>query len=98
MEITPAQPQPQIQPPAREAAPPPADLQTPALESAATQAPRPAAQTGGQANVSMRFEKDEESGELVLYIVDRESKTVLRTIPPEVLAQLTAGQVLNLTA
>lgn len=97
MEINPAQTQ--MQTPARDLSQPvAAQVQAQAVESPPAQVRPEPSQPGGNPNISMRFEKDEESGELVLYIVDRESKKVLRTIPPEVLAQLTAGQVLNLTA
>lgn len=97
MEINPAQTP--MQTPARDASQTvAAQVQAQAAESLPAQVRPEPARPGGTLNISMRFEKDEESGKLVLYIVDRESKKVLRTIPPEVLAQLTAGQVLNLTA
>jgi len=49
-------------------------------------------------NVSLLFRVDEKTNETTIYLVDRESKKVLRTIPPGELAKLSAGEILKLTA
>ena len=50
------------------------------------------------ADVSLRFRVDEKTKNITVYIVDRESKRVLRSIPPEELNKLQAGDLLQLFA
>jgi hypothetical protein len=49
-------------------------------------------------NVSLRFRVDEKTKNITVFIVDRASKRVLRSIPPEELNKLQAGDLLELLA
>ncbi|HEX2998060.1 MAG TPA: flagellar protein FlaG [Anaerolineales bacterium] len=57
-----------------------------------------AAQTGSASNVSIHFQLDDKTHELTLFVVDRKSKRVLRSIPASELHKLKAGDLLKLTA
>ena len=50
------------------------------------------------AKISLHFSVDDETQELTVFIVDRSSKRVLRSIPPNELYKLQAGDLLKLTA
>ena len=49
-------------------------------------------------NVSIHFRVDDETGQLTVFLVDRASRRVLRSIPASELHKLQAGDLLKLTA
>ncbi len=49
-------------------------------------------------NVSIHFQIDEKTRDVTVFVVDRQSKQVLRTIPASELQKLQAGDLLKLTA
>ena len=49
-------------------------------------------------DVYLRFEVNEDSRDVTIYVVDRASKNVVRTIPPEQANKLKAGDLLELLA
>ena len=49
-------------------------------------------------NVVVRFRVDHQTNDVTVFIVDRASKRVLRSIPPEEVGKLQAGDLLELTA
>lgn len=49
-------------------------------------------------DVVLRFNVDRETHEVTVYIMDRASRQVLRTIPPDELSKLKAGDLLELMA
>ncbi len=49
-------------------------------------------------NVTIHFKVDEKTNALTVFVVDRKSKRVLRSIPPGELGKLQAGDLLKLTA
>jgi len=49
-------------------------------------------------DLTIHFKIDEETKDLTVFIVDRESKRVLRSIPSDELNKLSAGDLLKLTA
>ncbi len=49
-------------------------------------------------NVSIHFRVDRKTNNITVFIVDRETKRVLRSIPPEELNKLKVGDLLELTA
>lgn len=51
-----------------------------------------------QENISIRFQVDEKTNQVMVYVVDRQSKQVLRTIPPGELSKLSAGDLIRLSA
>lgn len=58
----------------------------------------PVEQTGSPSRISLHFQVDEDTQELTVYVVDRQTKRVLRTIPSGELQKLKAGDLLKLTA
>jgi uncharacterized FlaG/YvyC family protein len=55
-------------------------------------------QIGGSSNVSVHFRVNEDTNELTVFIVDRENKKVLRTIPASEFSKMNAGDILQMTA
>lgn len=49
-------------------------------------------------NVSVHFRINDDTNELTVFVVDRENKKVLRTIPASEFSKLNAGDILQLTA
>jgi uncharacterized FlaG/YvyC family protein len=49
-------------------------------------------------SVFLRFKVDEGTSNITVYVIDRESKRVLRSIPPEEMNKLQAGDLLELFA
>ena len=49
-------------------------------------------------NVSIHFRLDDKTNELTVFVVDRKTKRVLRSIPASELHKLQAGDLLKLTA
>ena len=49
-------------------------------------------------NVSIHFRLDDKTNELTVFVVDRKTKRVLRSIPASELQKLRAGDLLKLTA
>jgi len=49
-------------------------------------------------NVSVHFRVNDDTNELTVFVVDRENKKVLRTIPASEFSKLKAGDILHLTA
>ena len=49
-------------------------------------------------NVSVHFRINDETNELTVFVVDRENKKILRTIPASEFSKLNAGEILQLTA
>jgi uncharacterized FlaG/YvyC family protein len=56
------------------------------------------AQGESPSNVSIHFRLNEETNELTVFVVDRQTKRVLRSIPTSELQKLQAGELLKLTA
>jgi uncharacterized FlaG/YvyC family protein len=52
----------------------------------------------GPSNVSIHFRLDDQTNELTVFVVDRKTKRVLRSIPANELHKLQAGDLLKLTA
>jgi uncharacterized FlaG/YvyC family protein len=52
---------------------------------------------GSLANVSVHFRVDEKTNEVTVFLVDRKSKKVLRSIPASELHELQIGDLLKLT-
>lgn len=48
--------------------------------------------------VELKFVPDEESNQITVYVVDKESRNILRSIPPEEIGKLDAGDLLELAA
>jgi uncharacterized FlaG/YvyC family protein len=48
--------------------------------------------------VFLKFQVNKENNEVTVYVVDRASRRVLRTIPPEEMSKLQAGDLLELLA
>ncbi len=73
-------------------------------EPAKAAAPKEAAQPAGAtpltdtADVSLRYRVDEKTNELTVFVIDRASRQVLRTIPADELKQLKAGDLFQLLA
>ena len=53
---------------------------------------------GSVSNVSIHFRLDDKTNELTVFVVDRITKRVLRSIPASELQKLQAGELLKLTA
>lgn len=51
-----------------------------------------------ESNVSLKFQIDEDTHNITVYIIDRESNRVLRSIPPQELNKLKAGDLLQMLA
>jgi uncharacterized FlaG/YvyC family protein len=49
-------------------------------------------------NVSIHFRLDDKTNELTVFVVDRKTKRVIRSIPASELHKLQAGELLKLTA
>jgi uncharacterized FlaG/YvyC family protein len=49
-------------------------------------------------DVALKFEVDNNTDELTIFVVDKTNKSVLRTIPPEELEKLNAGDLLEIAA
>ncbi|MEN6436248.1 MAG: flagellar protein FlaG [Anaerolineaceae bacterium] len=49
-------------------------------------------------DVALKFEIDNVTDELTIFVVDKSTKSVLRTIPPEELEKLNAGDLLEIAA
>ncbi len=50
------------------------------------------------ANISVHFQVDEQSNEMTVFVIDRASRRVLRSIPASELSKLQVGELLKLTA
>jgi uncharacterized FlaG/YvyC family protein len=90
-------------------APAPVETETPSApvpkqqEPTKTQAPKQmesasAAMVSNSSKVSLQFRIDEKTKDVTVFVVDRNSKRVLRSIPASELAKLQAGDLLKLTA
>jgi uncharacterized FlaG/YvyC family protein len=53
---------------------------------------------GNASNVSLQFRVDDKTKDVTVFVVDRKSKKVLRSIPASELAKLQSGDLLKLTA
>ena len=53
--------------------------------------------TGGNGNVSIHFRVDEETNDVTVFLVDRKTKKILRSIPAGELQKLQIGDLLKLT-
>ncbi len=69
-----------------------------AKEKASKQLETGAEQSTSSSNVSVHFRVDDQTNELTVFVVDRENKKVLRTIPASEFSKLKAGDILQLTA
>lgn len=49
-------------------------------------------------NVSIHFQVDDETGQLTVFLIDKVSRRVIRSIPASELNKLQAGDLLKLTA
>ena len=52
----------------------------------------------GSSHISVHFRVNDDTNELTVFVVDRENKKVLRTIPASEFSKLNAGDILQLTA
>jgi hypothetical protein len=66
---------------------------TEAGEPAASPSPQPRT-----SDVVLRFNVDRETHEVTVYIMDRASRQIIRTIPPDELSKLKAGDLIELLA
>jgi len=55
-------------------------------------------QANSLANVSIRFQTDEKTNNVTIFLVDRKSRKVLRSIPASELRKMQLGDLLKLTA
>ena len=73
-----------------------------AARSNDAQKPKPAVEKktapSSSPDVTLRYRMDEETKEMVLYLVDRKSKEVLRTIPADAQRKMSPGELVSLTA
>ena len=53
---------------------------------------------GNGSDITIHFRVDEDTKDLTVFVVDRQSKRVLRSIPADELDKLSAGDLLKLTA
>jgi hypothetical protein len=60
--------------------------------------PKSGLPVGNGSDVSIHFRVDEETKDLTVFVVDRKSKRVIRSIPANELSKLQAGDLLKLTA
>lgn len=51
-----------------------------------------------QSDVVLKFQVNEDTNEITVFLVDRASKQVLRSIPPDEVTKLKAGDLLKLSA
>ena len=58
----------------------------------------PAALVGNASNIALQFRVDEKTKDVTVFVVDKASKKVLRSIPASELAKLGAGDLLKMTA
>ena len=58
----------------------------------------PAALVGNVSNIALQFRVDEKTKDVTVFVVDKASKKVLRSIPASELAKLGAGELLKMTA
>ena len=59
---------------------------------------QPAAQVNNDSNVSIHFRVDDKTSEVTIFVVDRESKKVLRSIPSSEMQKIQIGELLKLIA
>lgn len=50
------------------------------------------------ADIQLKFQVNEETKQVTVYVVDRESKRIIRSIPPDELNNLQAGDLVELLA
>ena len=94
-----------VQPAAVSGMPPKPQVVKPAVEEVSDQDKTPKQQTehepapiSGASNVSVHFRVDDDTHELTVFVVDRENKKIVRTIPASEFSKLNAGDILQLTA
>ncbi len=59
---------------------------------------KPVLPVNNNSNLTLRFLVDEKTNDLTVFVVDRNSKRVLRSIPAAELSKLNSGDLLKLTA
>ena len=64
------------------------------VEENAAEARKPAA----QADILLKFRVDEKTNDITVFVIDRASKQVVRTIPPDEVTKLRAGDLIKLLA
>ncbi len=69
-----------------------------APEQAPASAQSTPAQVSNMAEVALQFRIDDQTSKLTVFVVDRTSRRVLRSIPANELYKLQAGDLLKLTA
>jgi len=84
-------------------APAPVETETSSVPVPEQQAPKQmesasASIVSNFSEVSLQFRIDEKTKDVTVFVVDRNSKRVLRSIPASELAKLQAGDLLKLTA
>jgi uncharacterized FlaG/YvyC family protein len=80
---------------------PPAELKAAELssKSALTEAHDAAKETASALpNINVRFRIDEKTNDVTVYLLNQETRQVIRTIPPGEIAKLTPGDLVNLFA
>lgn len=55
-------------------------------------------QNGSLSNISIHFRVDDETNDVTIFLVDRKTKKVLRSIPASELQKMQVGDILKLTA
>ena len=61
--------------------------------------PKPAEKPAAQVvDISLRFRVDPNTNDVTIFILNRSSRQVVRTIPPEEMASLSPGEILQLFA
>lgn len=68
------------------------------LEKAQAESKAESAGAGSLANVSIHFRVDEDTNDVTVFLVDRKTKKILRSIPASELQKLQVGDLLKLTA
>jgi uncharacterized FlaG/YvyC family protein len=76
----------------------PAQKPTPEQDAAVKPIEMESEQGSGPSNVSIHFRLDDKTHELTVFVVDRKTKRVIRSIPASELHKLQAGELLRLTA
>jgi hypothetical protein len=87
----------QAEPPSGSAAKPVASIDEKVSASKSVES-APVPLVGNASNVALQFRVDAKTKDVTVFVVDRNSKKVLRSIPATELAKLQAGDLLKLTA
>ena len=67
-------------------------------ESKPAAAEKKAAPASSGQNISLRFQVDDKTNDVTIFVVDHQAQKVLRTIPPGEMSTLSPGELLKLSA